>query len=992
MKTSIKRKLEDHSVSSLFKKSLICVAMLGIVGTSHGQQTADDENNDAEEVIEIRGIRASMAKNLAIKRLSNSIVDAITAEDIGKFPDKNVADSLQRVPGIIIQRSGGEGSTVSVRGLSSDLTFTQLNGNFIASSPGAPSRSFDFGLLPSSMIQKVEVHKSSEARLDEGGVGGTIILHSRQPLDMDANSGVLELEATYADVTDKYEPNFTGLYSWKNEDETFGFLVGLSRQERTNRSFSSSTAGVPWRWTGIDADAVDVNGNLLNSTDIPNNAPPIDALGNVYEDKWVPQVVSARIFEEDRIREGGQFTAQYRPSDQWELTFNYFSFTLSQDSTLSALDIPEWNYTTGVLTDPSFDPSDTILTGANYTAGATGVARRVDFPWIRGEFNREESTSDTFDFGGKFEGDTYRSSFKVGHTESKGGPEEQYSTAFYNANSGTRGSELEVQNAAQASGWRLEDQRLNLFLSPDTVDNLINGIGGGFDPGSSNSSFVRSTLEEDYAQVDFDFDVEWSIFESFKVGAKYRKAELHRETGNTFYLAPDFDIATAEAGDGIDRNDSYQWIGGEPALSEVLFTESIGNFPDRGFSANVFPGINWDAYSSYLNDNFVRYTRLEENFVFDIEEKITAAYAQGDFQHGDFRGNFGVRVVKTDTLSASSDIITYFLDFQDDVTEELLSGSDRFIDSPTTNARETSKTYVLPSFNIAWEATDDIVVRGALAKTIARPGYNELGAQNRLSYVSREWAEDRAAVNALAGWSGSGGNKNLEPFESLQADISLEYYYGEGSAIGIAFFNKAVDNFVVPFVLDTALNLPEVALTIPRTGEVEQTGGDGTIVPNFSTSANGTDATSRGIEVFVQHQFENGFGITSNYTLNDTNQAGVSVDGEKVADSELIGSSDFQFNFSAFYEAEKYSARVSYNLRGETVNGIQGGFNIIGDEYDQVDANASYEVAENLVLTASVINLTKSEQYTYLGKDTKDRLIGNVYTGRRYYAGISYKF
>lgn len=126
--------------------------------------------DDADiEVIEVRGIRSSMAENLAVKRLSSSIVDAITAEDIGKFPDKNVADSLARVPGIVINRDGGEGSTVSIRGLSSDLTYTQLNGNFIASSPGEPSRSFDYSLLPSAMISSVEVFKSPEARLDEGG-------------------------------------------------------------------------------------------------------------------------------------------------------------------------------------------------------------------------------------------------------------------------------------------------------------------------------------------------------------------------------------------------------------------------------------------------------------------------------------------------------------------------------------------------------------------------------------------------------------------------------------------------------------------------------------------------------------------------------------------------------------------------------------------------------------------------------------------------------
>jgi TonB-dependent receptor len=181
--------LESPNLPRRFMKSALLLAIIASSSNALAQNQ-NIEQDDEIEVIEVRGIRSSMAENLAIKRLSNSIVDAITAEDIGKFPDKNVADSLQRVPGVVISRSGGEGENVSIRGLSSDLTLTQLNGNFIASSPGSPSRSFSYSLLPSTMVKSVEVFKSSEARLDEGGVGGTVILNSRTPLDMKANSGV----------------------------------------------------------------------------------------------------------------------------------------------------------------------------------------------------------------------------------------------------------------------------------------------------------------------------------------------------------------------------------------------------------------------------------------------------------------------------------------------------------------------------------------------------------------------------------------------------------------------------------------------------------------------------------------------------------------------------------------------------------------------------------------------------------------------------------
>lgn len=159
-----------HHSFPLFIKSTLCVSILSVINHAYADEAADKVLKSKDmEVIEVRGIRSSMAANLDIKRLSSSVVDAITAEDIGKFPDKNVADSLQRVPGVVIDRDGGEGSSVSIRGLSSELTFSQLNGNFIASSPGEPSRSFDYALLPSAMIESVEVYKSPEARLDEGG-------------------------------------------------------------------------------------------------------------------------------------------------------------------------------------------------------------------------------------------------------------------------------------------------------------------------------------------------------------------------------------------------------------------------------------------------------------------------------------------------------------------------------------------------------------------------------------------------------------------------------------------------------------------------------------------------------------------------------------------------------------------------------------------------------------------------------------------------------
>lgn len=958
--------LYDTPLKRGFIKSLLCLSVLGAIGSAHAQDT-QPEDEETTEVIEVRGIRASSAENLAIKRLSNATVDAITAEDIGKFPDKNVADSLQRVPGVVIQRDGGEGATVSIRGLSSDLTFTQLNGNFIASSPGEPARSFSYALLPSTMISRVEVYKSSEARLDEGGIGGTVIMHSRRPLEMEANSGILNIEYTNADITDKYEPQFSGIYSWKNDDEDLGFLVGYTKQDRINRAQSSRV-------------------NILNQnfyyTEMVNQQT-IDGGAQGY----APQSMVQEVLEEQREREGVQITAQWRPTERLELGMNYFRFTLGQDSILNQLEYPEWNNNDNFWTDIRVDAEAEYVTGIDYASGAGGTFMPSAIPRINGEYTIEESTSDTFDFFASYEGDDFNVKMSAGHTEAEGGPSEKFRAAYY------------LNEASSYYGWDLTNKEMTTYMDPSAIDNLKAGIGGDADVGATDSSFVSGTQEETYASIDVDYYVDWGVVEKLVLGAKYRDGEIHRETRNSFYLSPDFDIAGEEAAGTIDLDDDYSRNGGIPNITDVILSGSLDNLSDA-INTNLFPAVDWYRYRDIVNENFVHYTRFEDNYIYDVNEKITAAYVQADYSYKEIRGNVGVRVVRNKTISGSSDKITYRLDWTDDDGAELPIDQQRVEDFVYIE-KENTYTEVLPSLNIVWDINENWVLRGAAAKVMARPGYNSLGQFQTLTYTSSEYSADRSGepnfdeVIDGEGWTGSGGNNNLQPFLSTQFDMSLEYYYGEGSGMGLALFKKDVDNFVVPLIIDITQSGPERQFTLPNANDkVITAGGDDFTVREFSTSANGTDASSQGMEVFIQHFFDNGFGVYANYTYNDTNQANVELDGQKVGESPLTGSSKNQMNFSIFYEDDLFSVRASYNRRGKTVQGYNASWekNYFQDPYAQVDLNASYNFSENLVFSASVINLTKSDTYTYLGDDTDKRFVQNAYAGRRFYAGATYRF
>jgi TonB-dependent receptor len=951
-----------------FSKSVLYLSMLSAMGLAHAQDSQEKQPEvKATEVIEVRGIRASAAENLAIKRLSIATVDAITAEDIGKFPDKNVADSLQRVPGVVIERSGGEGATVSIRGLSSDLTFTQLNGNFVASSPGEPSRSFSYALLPATMIEKVEVYKSSEARLDEGGIGGTVLMFTRKPLDMEKNSGIVNLEYSNSDITDKNEPQFSSIYSWKNDDEDFGLLFGYTRQDRINRS-QSSRVNI-------------MNKNFLYAERENNQLVDGGASG------YAAQSMVQEVLEEKREREGMQFTSQWRLNDRLEVGMNYFRFTLGQDSVLNQLEYPEWNNNDNFWTDIRVDADSQFVTGIDYSVGTSGSQRVSSIPRINGEFKREEATSDTFDFFANYEGDNYKAKLTFGHTEAEGGPSEKYRAAYY------------AGESSLYYGYDLSGHRMTTYMDPNMINNMMAGIGGQADSGATDSSFVTGTQEEDYASLDVSYSLDHDILNTLHFGAKYRNGEIHRDTRNTFYLAKDFDIPAAEAGDGISLDDDYSRNNGIPLLTSVIKGQSLNNLSDV-INTNLFPAVDWYKYNEQLQNNFVKYTRIEPNYVYNVSEEISAAYLQGDYSYESLRGNLGLRFVRTTTTSGSSDKILYRLDWKD-ANGVMLPENEQRVEEFVYIEKENTQNKVLPSMNLAWDINENWVWRMAAAKVMARPGYDDLGQYQTLTYTSNEYSADRSAADDFdtirdsEGWTGSGGNSSLEPLESTQFDTSLEYYYDNGSGLGIALFKKDVDNFVVPLIIDTSRNLPTREFTLDNAGgKVVTAGGDNLSIRDFSTAANGTDASSTGVEVFIQHFFDNGFGLYANYTRNNTNQANVELDGEKVGESPLIGSSKYQMNFSAFYEDDLFSIRASYNKRGPTVGEYNASWemNVYSAAYDQVDVNASYNLTENTVLSASVINLTQSEVYRHLGNDTDNRFIQNAYSGRRFYLGATYKF
>ncbi|ROP80035.1 TonB-dependent receptor [Stenotrophomonas rhizophila] len=973
--------------------------------------------------VTVTGYRYAIEKSLQQKRDANAVVEVITAEDVGKFPDKNVADALQRVPGVVITRSGGEGKSVSVRGLAPDLTLTQLNGNYVATSEtnNEASRSFNYTLLPSNMLSSAELFKSPEARIDEGGIGGTVILHTRRPLDMEANSGYVNLEGTSSDTSHDIDPQASALYSWHSKDERFGVLVGVTQQKRTSRTMEASTEDYQWYGAG---DARDANGNVLAQDGIHywwGQSGFNNQTGGNYSDFFMPTSVNFAVKEEKRERKGGQLTFQFKPLDNLTLTANYFRFELQGDYTQNMLKVPEWsmarfngdgNWAGGrLLNGLDFDPSGSIVTGAQFEklpgkayicseeqAAAAGLAPggwgpddcTLPTPQLTGGYSKEKALSQTADLAVEWDiSPLWKASFTGGRTWSEGGP----SMNFRMSAKPRRKVGADYLSGNQYTAWDLTGTP-SVQFSPDLQDQLMAGIAE-VDTGSTDSSWMQTEVEQNYFQADFTKLFEAGWLDSIQFGTKYRDGKVHRNTGNTYWVCQGLDPADYD-------NNRYQ-AGCDSTAGDAqpgfFLSSPISNIVG-GFNANVFPGVNYPAYINYLNQTYGgSHNRTEEDFVYDVNEKIYSGYFQANFRTERVRGNVGVRVVRTQQFAQSSDSVERFNDYfvdnangspmscDDPAADPTLRCQGGFVRLPDNQVRDKvytlsslDKTYTdfLPSFNIAWDITDSLVLRGAASKVIARPGYTSIAYPGGLSYISEEYSNDRRVAGGTdtPGWYGSGSNKNLEPFEAVQFDLGLEWYFKPGSAAGVALFRKNVDNFTVPVVRDQQMTV----------------GGQTVTVQKYATEANGRDGVSQGVEVYGQYTFDMGFGVQANYTYNDTNLASIVLDGEEIGASPLVGSAKNQANVTIFYENDKLLARASYNRRGEVVGGLNNGLTTYTKPYDQLDLNVAYNITPDWTVTASVLNATKSELQSYIGNDSQARLLSNIYAGRQLYFGVNWKF
>jgi len=779
-----------------------------------------------------------------------------------------------------------------------------------------------------------------------------------------------------------------------------------------------------YQWYGNGTTARDANGNLLEQDGIHywwGQSGFNNQTGKNYSEFFMPTSVNFAVKEEKRERKGGQLTFQFKPVDNVTMTANYFRFELQGDYTQNMLKVPEWNLARynqdgnwaggRLLNGLDFDPSGSIVTGAQYQklagetyycsedeAAAAGLKPggwgpddcTIPTPQLTGGYSKEKALSQTADLTIDWDiSPLWKASFTGGRTWSEGGP----SMNFRMSAKPRRKVGNQWQSGNQYTAWDLTGTP-SVQFSPDLQQQLMAGIAE-VDTGSTDSSWMQTEVKQNYFQADVTKLFEAGWLDSIQFGAKYRDGKVHRNTGNTYWVCPGLDPSDYD-------NNRYQ-AGCDPTAGNAqpgfFLSNPISNITGA-FNANVFPGINYPAYIDYLNKTYGgSHNRTEEDFVYDVNEKIYSGYFQANFRTERVRGNVGVRVVRTKQFAQSSDSVERFNDYfvdnasgapmscDDPAADPNLRCQGGFVRLPDPQVRDKvyalsslEKTYtdVLPSFNIAWDITDNLVLRGAASKVVARPSYTSIAYPGGLRYISEEYANDRRVTGGTdtPGWYGSGSTKALEPFKAVQFDLGLEWYFQPGAVAGVSLFRKNVDNFTVPVVRDQQMNV----------------GGQSVTVQKYETQANGRDGVSQGVELYGQYTFDFGLGVQANYTYNDTNLASIVLDGEEIGSSPLVGSAKNQANVTVFYENDKFLARASYNRRGEVVGGLNNGMTTYTKPYSQLDLNVAYNLTPDWTVTAAVLNATKSELRSYIGNDSQARLLSNLYAGRQLYFGVNWKF
>lgn len=999
-----------------FKKKLIATVIASTAFTGFSGYAAAQD--DVEEVV-VTGIRASLEKSADVKRNSAGVVDAINSEDMGKFPDTNLAESLQRITGVSISRSNGEGSEVTVRGFGGDNNMVTLNGRMMPAANaygggsgaggtrGGATRAFDFANLASESVSAVEVYKTSKANIATGGIGATINIKTTRPLDnpgFKASVGGKAVMDTTNRTGDDVTPEVSGLVSWTDDNEMFGVSLTASQQ---NRDFGNSNATVnDWnigRWDGTSNMYSMAPGGVIE------NAPEV---GQLYAR---PNDIRYSFSDSERERTNAQLTLQFRPIENLTGTvdYTYAENHIQENRGEATIWFANGNSVDRLVFDNSAVASPVIIS-ENVSGKDHGFEQQYREQNNKLEsfgFNVDWEVNDTFTMGL----DVHDSSMESLPT----GPGKAGEVAF------SMGAPVLT---SQIVDWRGDLPTFN-FVVDDSARGNNNGVLDKGDIGSQVARIFYAAQTTDITQVKIDGSFEFEDGR-FDFGVESRAMETSQQASDRYMGLGDWGIANP----GEIPSDLIQDFN----LAGEYDDYNTSNSSQIGFKGNAVDLTQWgvDTYGTPANGYAVAYNPdFSANNI--VEEDTDAVYFQVGVK-GELAGmetNFltGIRYETTDVTSSSDALLPRYLLWQDNNDFQTVRESEI-----TVLTGETSYDHLLPSLDFDIAFTEDVKGRVSYSKTIARAGYGDLqAAVSNYGTVGSTYLGSRPTANE--------GNPELVPLESNNFDVSVEWYYNEASYASVGLFEKRVDNFVgteqidknhfgvldqtngpraqaaaealisrdIPVddtslfvmmaVLDNPTAFPGGAADYVNTSQFQidvataydliPESGDPLMEFRTSTPVNNKEAKIYGAEFAVQHFFgDTGFGVQANYTLV---RGDIGFDDEtdpSVSQFALTGLSDTA-NLVGIYENDKFQARIAYNWRDEYLNQTNRGNSrnpLYVEAYSQVDINVSYSVTDQFTVFLEGLNVTE-ENIRQFGR-SESQLWYLEDLGARYQLGARYTF
>lgn len=877
--------------------------------------------------IVVTGYRGSLREAISVKRNANAVVDVITSEDVGKFPDRNVAESLSHIPGVSIDRRFGEGEKVAILGTDPALNRMLLDGHALASADWGgndndpSSRTFNYSLLAPELVDRLEVYKSPEPRIEEGSLGGTVIVRTRRPLDLPANSIFASGGYSYNDRSEKGNVRASGLYSWRNADETFGILVAGTYDKQ-----NLTRAGV--EFFGYDNVAPNADGtynspfvNRAADGTLSLKSPGATINGGTIADLYKaasPFGINYAYFQQQRQRKSVSATAQYRPSKALTLTLNGTHIEGNYDNSSQSMYTIPGAWTGDVLQSATI--SNGVVTAASFGA-ATQQASQLD-TLVR----HTKLKTDNLNLFADWEGDGgAKVSFAGGWSKAKGGRDPEY---LFNVQTRLPYSYAFTNDTATVNYVGDPTDPANYFTNPKNTPATIEGrpviINGAALTAAQigGQDFGVTTDRDIFGGYDATIPVGFGPFTEILLGSRVTDHVNRIDArGINTYLTQSLTV---------------------PQLGVTALATPDGTFDGSGGMGNATKYLNLpqqsviDILANAINTPLTTKVAASTK----VEETVIASYAQANFDQGGLRGNIGGRLVYTRDVSNFSTSV---------------SGGDNVPPIPTRTATDYLK--FLPSLNIAYSITPKLLVRGAIAKVISRPRYEDLAASLSLNNVTRD---------------GGGGNPNLKPYESTNYELTAEFYPRAGTLLAVELFRREIANYII---------------NIRNSATFFNSLEGGPSVYNINQPVNGGKAKVNGALVSAQSEIWGGFGLQANYSYQESTTSNVDVTGAAL---NLPYLSKHTVNVIPYFEKGPFQARVSYNYRTSYFRTIgRLGSREMVAPYSQLDASASLNLTRGIVLSVNAQNLLDSTYRQYSA--TPDRPTAFYKNGRTFAAALSFR-